>query len=131
MPKLRNKTPSYCRHKASGQAVVSLNGRDYDLGLHGSAASREKYDQLIAEWYAARVQPPSPEENREADRQDLRICEWLASYFEFASSDYVKNGKLTGEYTNLQHATRPLLAQAPRSRSQGAHARRANARSSC
>ena len=53
MHKLRNKPPSYYRHKASGQAVVSINGRDYYLGLHGSTASWEEYDQLIAEWYAS------------------------------------------------------------------------------
>ena len=109
MPELKYRPPRYRHHKASGQAIVSINGRDYYLGLHGSAGSREKYDQLIAEWYAAKVQPPSSEEHREAERQDLRICELLASYFDFARGYYVKNGRLTGEYTNLEHATRPLV----------------------
>ena len=43
MPKLRNKLPSYCQHKASGQAVVTLDGHDYYLGKHGTPRSREKY----------------------------------------------------------------------------------------
>jgi hypothetical protein len=29
--------PSYCRHRASGQAVVTPNGVDYYLGPYGSA----------------------------------------------------------------------------------------------
>lgn len=33
----------------------------------------------------------------------------MASYFDFARDYYVKNGKLTGEYTNLERATRPLV----------------------
>ena len=32
MPRLKNKPPSYCLHKASGQAVVWLDGRSHYLG---------------------------------------------------------------------------------------------------
>ncbi len=73
MPEVKYRTPSYRHHKASGQAIVSIYGRDYYLGLNGSAASREKYDQLIAEWYATKILPPSSEESREAERQDMQI----------------------------------------------------------
>jgi hypothetical protein len=38
MPKLKTKTPSYRLHKGSGQAVVTLSGKDIYLGVHGSAA---------------------------------------------------------------------------------------------
>ena len=34
------RNPSYRLHKPSGQAVVTLNGRDYYLGKHGTAESR-------------------------------------------------------------------------------------------
>ena len=57
MPKLRNKLPSYCRHKASGQAVVTLNGRDHYLGEYGTPESRARYEQLIAEWVASKRRP--------------------------------------------------------------------------
>ena len=41
MPKLiQNKLPAYRRHKASGRAVVTLNGKDFYLGPHGTVASR-------------------------------------------------------------------------------------------
>jgi hypothetical protein len=36
MPKLKTKTPSYRLHKGSGQAVVTLSGKDIYLGVHGS-----------------------------------------------------------------------------------------------
>lgn len=39
MPKLVKKLPSYRRHKVSGHAVVTLNGRDHYLGPHGSPES--------------------------------------------------------------------------------------------
>ena len=40
MPKLKNKLPAYRHHKASGQAVVTLNARDIYLGKHNSPESR-------------------------------------------------------------------------------------------
>jgi hypothetical protein len=33
MPRLRTGVPKYRKHKQSGQAIVTLNGRDYLLGL--------------------------------------------------------------------------------------------------
>ncbi|MBC7785614.1 MAG: hypothetical protein H7144_17420 [Burkholderiales bacterium] len=47
------KMPSYGLHRPSGQAVVTINGRDRYLGLHRSRHSRDEYDRLIAEWLAA------------------------------------------------------------------------------
>lgn len=48
--KRAQKIPSYRLHKPTGQAVVTLNGRDHYLGLHGSKESQEKYSRTIAEW---------------------------------------------------------------------------------
>ncbi len=42
--------PKYCKHRASGQAVVTICGRDHYLGPHGTKASRLEYDRLIGEW---------------------------------------------------------------------------------
>ena len=39
MPKLTNRVPKYCRHKASGQAVVTFQGKDYYLGKWKSRES--------------------------------------------------------------------------------------------
>jgi hypothetical protein len=45
--------PKYGHHKASGQAVVRLDGRYFYLGPYGSAASRQEYDRLVAHWQIA------------------------------------------------------------------------------
>jgi hypothetical protein len=53
MPKLKeNEVPSYRLHKQSGQAIITLSGKDALLGRHGTKDSRAKYDRLIAEWLA-------------------------------------------------------------------------------
>src|SRR4051812_39162345 len=44
------RTPKYRHHKPSGQAVVTLDGKDFYLGRHGSPESRAEYDRMIAEW---------------------------------------------------------------------------------
>ena len=44
--------PKYRKHKASGQAIVTLNGKMHYLGPHGTKASHVEYDRLIQEWLA-------------------------------------------------------------------------------
>lgn len=36
MPTLTKAVPKYRKHKATGQAVVTIGGRDHDLGRHGT-----------------------------------------------------------------------------------------------
>jgi hypothetical protein len=50
-PRRRRRPPSYRRH-ATGQAFVTLNGRSFYPGVHGTAESHEAYDRAIAEWLA-------------------------------------------------------------------------------
>ncbi len=49
----RTRVPKYRLHKASGQAVVTLDGRDHYLGKHGTARSKAEYRRIIAEYLAA------------------------------------------------------------------------------
>ena len=44
--------PAYRYHRSSGQAVVTLGGRDTYLGDYGTADSKQEYNRLIAEWIA-------------------------------------------------------------------------------
>ena len=55
MPNRSNRVPKYRRHKPTGQAVVTLDGRDYYLGKYASAASKEAYRRLTAEWLNCRA----------------------------------------------------------------------------
>lgn len=49
MPK--KKKPRYGLHRATGQARCRINGKDHYLGEYGSPESRERYDELLAEWF--------------------------------------------------------------------------------
>ena len=73
--------PSYRLHKPSGQAVVTLNGRDLNLGPAASPDSRQEYDCLIAEWLADGRQLPET-----VPLGELTIVELAAAYLEFAST---------------------------------------------
>ena len=49
MPRSPGKVPSYCHHKASGRAVVRIDGRDHYLGPFGCDDSHAEYQRLIAQ----------------------------------------------------------------------------------
>ncbi len=105
----RAKVPAYCHHKASGKAVVRLNGKDIYLGPYGSPESHDEYQRAITLW---RLNVTSHEEQRptrilEAGF-DLPISKVLLRYKTFAESYYVKNGKPTKELADMKYALRPL-----------------------
>ena len=84
----RRKLPKYRQHKPSGQAVVTLTGRDFYLGPYDSAVSRVEYDRLVAEWLVnGRALPPDPDEGR-----GLTVSEVMQRYWEF-SDDYYRQGE--------------------------------------
>ena len=84
MPRLAGtKSPSYCQHKSSGQAVVRINGRDYYLGRFGSPESRDRYQQLIAQWNSGVIKDSDRKSICRSDRlgDHLRssIIPWLTT----------------------------------------------------
>ena len=82
MPKLTKIAPKYRKHKASGQAVVTINGRDHYLGPWRSKASIADYDRLIAEWLSrGRDLKPSSVDS-------ITLIELLASYVTWAKTYY-------------------------------------------
>ena len=102
MPVLTSdRLPKYRKHKASGQAIVTLNGRDHYLGPHGTQASKREYDRLTTEWLANGRQRP-------AAGSDLTIVELLARFRRWAVRHYQKDGKPTREVGNLDDSVRPL-----------------------
>jgi hypothetical protein len=50
---LPRQMPKYRRHKASGQAVVTLSGKDRYLGVFGSKESKQAFNQRVSEWLAS------------------------------------------------------------------------------
>jgi len=86
MPKLLDRNPSYRRHKATGQAVVALSGRDFYLGPWNSAKSRAEYRRRIGEWHAAGGAIVHPE----ADESGVPAL--LAAFWRHAKAHYVDLG---------------------------------------
>ena len=110
MPRKSGKIPSYCLHKASGRAVVRINGQDHYLGVYGSPASHEKYERLIAAWRQQRqktgLRPAGP---RRPGLDRLSVKELLLRYMAFAKTYYVDTqGNPTQELANMKYALRPV-----------------------
>ena len=102
------KVPSYCKHKASGQAVVHIDGRDFYLGVYGTPTSHEKYHRVISENFESSKRSKVFELAARTRNSDLTIVELIAAYWEHAEVYYQKNGKPTSEQTSLKLAFRPL-----------------------
>ena len=98
----QNRIPTYRLHKPSGQAVVTLDGRDIYLGPHGCEESRADYNRLIAEWIANGRRLAS------GDEASLTVAEVITRYWRHAEGYYRKNGKPTSELHCLRVAFRPL-----------------------
>jgi len=92
--------PRYVKHKASGQAVVYQNGRTTYLGKYGSAASKEAYKRLVAEWTVSG--------GLQDAKQEITVAEVMAAYIAFAKGYYRKAGKVTREYGMIVDACRAI-----------------------
>ena len=100
MPKLTNHLPRYRRHKASGQATVTLGGRDKYLGPYGTKSSMVAYDLAVAEWLThGRILSNGPE-------AELTVIELLAAYIKWAKGYYLASNELE----HIKLAIRPLKA---------------------
>jgi integrase len=73
----KTKVPAYRLHRASGQAVVTLSGRDCYLGSHGSPESRERYREIVGRWLAGGRRLPE-----EPPQAGLSVAEVLLRYLE-------------------------------------------------
>lgn len=96
------RTPTYRLHKPTGQAVVTIDGRDRCLGKYGTDQSRDVYDRVVGEWLARGRQSgggPDP---------GIVVAQLLAPYWRFATPYYQKNGRPTVEIAKLKAAFRPL-----------------------
>ena len=71
--------PSYRRHRSTGQAVVTVNGRDFYLGPYGTAASKREYDRLVAEWQLS---------GRTLPVAGLSIAELMVAHSEYIKQTY-------------------------------------------
>ncbi|MEX2113540.1 MAG: site-specific integrase [Pirellulales bacterium] len=94
--------PSYRRHKATGQAVVTIGGRDIYLGKFNSADSRREYNRAIAEWTVHGGTLPK-------QSSDLTITELCAAFLRHAATYYRRpDGSQTNELKNFKLSIRRL-----------------------
>lgn len=101
MPRLSKAIPKYRKHKASGQAVVEINGKGHYLGPHGTKASKLEYDRLIAEWLASGRSPSYGTLARQ-----LSVSELLVEYLNHAR-EYYGDGP-NSELHRMTRVARPL-----------------------
>lgn len=87
--------PSYRRHKPTGQAVVTLSGRDIYLGKHGSAESKKAYKRLMLEWLANDGYIPPPKTG------ELTVLELSNAYKQWAKRYYICDGKPNVTYKKV------------------------------
>ncbi len=104
MPKLSKALPTYRKHKPTGRAVVTLNGRDYYLGLYGSKVSKLEYDRLIGEWLQRGRRPAAAEPADES----LTVVVLCARYLRFALEYYCKDGQPTRTVAGIKCAIKYL-----------------------
>lgn len=83
---MSKRVPKYRHHKATGQAVVTLGGRDHYLGKHGTPESHVKYAAAISAWQMQQTDAP----------KDLKVRQLTVLYWQYAQRYYVKDGEPTG-----------------------------------
>ena len=91
--------PSYRKH-SSGQGRVTIMGRDYLLGEHGSKASIGKYKRLIAEWMVAGDTFGIP------DPTQLSNVELISAYLKHCKKYY--GTEASSEFHRVKPALRAL-----------------------
>jgi integrase len=101
MPK---RTPSLCLHKASGQAVVRIDGKDHYLGKYATPESEAEYNRLIGEWFASGRCLPKP-----GASGGLTVNELILAYWGHAEQHYRRpDGEPSDELHCIRSAMRPL-----------------------
>lgn len=108
----RPRIPSYRLHKQSEQAVVTLTDpsgrrRDVLLGKHGTAASRQEYVRVLAEWEAnGRILPQTA---TSSSTTLLSINEIILLFWKHAEQHYRhRDGTPTNELTDFRYSLKPL-----------------------
>ncbi|WP_437225955.1 hypothetical protein SH661x_004330 [Planctomicrobium sp. SH661] len=95
---MSKRVPTYRSHKASGQAVVTINGKDHYLGKFGSRDSHLKYAEIISQWQSEQT----------SALKDLKIRQLTVFYWRHAKSYYVKDGNPSGHLHVVRNALKYL-----------------------
>ncbi len=103
------RAPGYRRHRQSGHAIVTLSDglgrrRDVLLGKYGTAASRQEYARVIAEWESSGRQLSIKEK-----LPDLTVAELITRFWPWVQNYYRRpDGTETSEVGGFMYSLRPL-----------------------
>ncbi|MFT5302054.1 MAG: hypothetical protein ACI814_002867 [Mariniblastus sp.] len=100
--------PKYRLHKPSGNAAVTINGKAYYLGIHGTAESKRKYRRLIADLWASggELKPVEPKPD-----QAVTVSFLAVEFAKFAKRKYRKsNGDPKNEWFIVQNVLKEIRA---------------------
>jgi len=97
--------PKLTRHKATGQARVTIDGKDFYLGTFGTPKAEARYHRLIAAWIAAGKNVPAAEDGHPLQT----IAEVAAAFLQDAHARYHKRDKKTSTVSHLTAAVRFIL----------------------
>lgn len=106
MSRTQKLIPAYRLHKARGQAVVTLSGRDFYLGPYDSEQSHAEYQRRLGKWLAngRRLEV-------ETAPAAFSINQLMLAYLEYAERFYRDaQGQPTREVQTMVLALRPLKA---------------------
>jgi integrase len=98
----KNALPSLRHHKASGQGVVTLSGRDFYLGDRSAPACEERYNALVARWISNGRKAIDLPRDRDDPDGGITVVELIAKYVEFAEARY------TGRRATVLNVSRAL-----------------------
>lgn len=87
MPRKKSEAPSY-RYHVSGQAVVTLDGKNYYLGPHDSPESKARYYALLNQYHAGGLRMP---EHVETHPAVITVRVVTAEYRQYAKQRYASN----------------------------------------
>lgn len=100
MPKLTKSYPKYRKH-SSGNARVTISGRDYLLGPWNSKTSIREYDRIVAEFLSS---GRSPTFGIEADAYTVAML--IRDYLRHSKAYYGVGS--SSDYHNIKTALKPL-----------------------
>jgi integrase len=97
--------PLYRLHTTSGQARTTVNGKRVSLGKYGSPESRARYDQILAEWEANHALGTG------SAAVDITVSRLAILFMQHANTEYVRDGRPTGEANNFRLALKAMTTR--------------------
>lgn len=103
MGRKKSLQPAYRLHRSSGNAIVTLDGRDVYLGRHGTPESRRRYHDVLADWLAGTL--PSTPTKPDPDDIAFSVVELIDRFLhEYVLVEYMKHGRPTSEQATMKTA---------------------------